>query len=104
MLINIPEDILTKIGGDKGYITKKKVKLNNKKRVKIITPKRKNQLKQNTEAENKYLEKRGSIEMVFRNIKQYSRIMVRKDKYMKNYISFFFLAVMNDFCVRNKLV
>ena len=42
-LIKLPSNKIVKLCGDKGYITKKRVKLNNNKRVYIISPKRKNQ-------------------------------------------------------------
>lgn len=43
MLIKLPREKNCKLCGDKGYITQKKFKLNNKKKIKIIAPKRKNQ-------------------------------------------------------------
>ena len=37
---DIPRNVTTKIGGDKGYVTKKRFRLNNGKRSPIITRKR----------------------------------------------------------------
>ena len=40
----MPSDKIVKLCGDKGYISKKRFKLNNRKRIKIIALKRRNQL------------------------------------------------------------
>ncbi len=67
----------------------------NKKKIKLIAPKRKNQKTKNTKREKKLLSKRsGAIENAFANTKKHEReillrikrirVMVRKDK--KKYI------------------
>jgi hypothetical protein len=72
MNLRLPVNVVTKIGGDKGYITplgvtgmsrstQESFELNNGKAVKIIAPKRKNQKIKNTMKEKKYLEKRGVV-------------------------------------------
>lgn len=59
---DIPRNVTTKIGGDKGYVTKKRFRLNNGKRSPIITRKKKNQIKKNTSNQKKYLGKRYTVE------------------------------------------
>ena len=57
MYIKMQKEKITKLCGDKGYISKKKFKLNNNKKIKLIAPKRKNQLTPNTKMELKILKK-----------------------------------------------
>ena len=113
---NIPHSVTTKIGGDKGYVTlnkvqvnslnkvqgvtKKRFLLNNGKRSPIITRKKKNQIKKNTSTQKKYLKKRYTVENAIASIKKYSRIMVRRDKLLKNYSSFLYLGLMVLFYAR----
>ncbi len=59
--------------------------------VNIITPKRKNQHTQNTDKEKKYLNDRHIIENLFATIKSNNRLMTRKDKKLKNYLSFLYI-------------
>ena len=105
---DIPRNVTTKIGGDKGYVTKKRFRLNNGKRSPIITRKKKNQIKKNTSNQKKYLGKRYTVENSIASIKKYSRIMVRRDKLLKNYGGFLYLGLakptfglMDLFYVRN---
>ncbi len=100
MNIKIARNIATKIGGDKGYISQKRFKLNNGKRVKIITPKRKNQRKRNTKQEKNYLKKRGIVEMSISGLKKTDRTFIRKDKKIINFIGFAYLRLGELFCTK----
>jgi hypothetical protein len=77
--------------GDLGYLSSKIYKLNNE-NIQLITPKRKNQKKKNTENERIKLCSRYKIENCFGLLKQYERIMIRKDKKMKTFMSFIYMA------------
>jgi hypothetical protein len=77
--------------GDLGYLSSKIYKLNNQ-NIQLITPKRKNQIKKNTENERIKLCSRYKIENCFGLLKQYERIMIRKDKKMKTFMSFIYMA------------
>jgi hypothetical protein len=77
--------------GDLGYLSSKIYKLNNE-NIQLITPKRKNQKKKNTENERIKLCSRYKIENCFSLLKQYERIMVRKEKKMKTIMSFINMA------------
>ena len=59
---------------------------------KMITPKRKNQLTQNTKEENTKLKMRYKIENVIATIKKYNRIHVRRDKLIVTYMGFVYLG------------
>ena len=74
----------TCIIGDKGYIIDKN-KINNK-YIKIVTPKRKNQKEKNTEEEKQKLKTRYKIENWFSKLKNFNRILVRRDKLIKTYM------------------
>ena len=101
MYVKIQRNNISKLCGDKGYISRKRYKLNNMKRIKIIAPKRRNQLIPNTRMELNILKKRSSIERSLSFIKKYNRIVVRRDKNVKNYISFVFLAMLDSFYKKN---
>lgn len=101
MFIKIKRNNITKLCGDKGYISRKRYKLNNKKRIKIIAPKKRNQLIPNTRMQLNILKSRKSIERSFSFIKKYSRVFVRRDKNVINYISFLFLAMIDYFYKKN---
>jgi hypothetical protein len=100
----IPSDIRpyknVKLVGDKGYISKNKYNIFDK-TVKIITPIRKNEKRKNTKKEIDLLDKRHKVENIFASLKASDRIYVRKDKKIKNYMSFFYmdtlLYVLNSF-------
>jgi hypothetical protein len=79
--------------GDKGYISQEKFKLGHKK-IPIITPKRKNQKIQNTDIEKELLKDRHKIENLFASLKVFNRIAMRKDKKIKNYMSFVYLGLL----------
>ena len=76
---------------DLGYLTSKKYKINNND-VTLITPKRKNQQATNTNIEKIKLKSRYKIENCFGLIKQYERIILRKDKKMNTFMSFIYIA------------
>lgn len=99
--VQIPQIITTRIGGDKGYISNKRYRLNNGKRILIIAKKRKNQIKKNTEKEKKYLKNRYKIEISIAFIKRYNRLIIRRDKTLNNYIGFMYLALLDLFYNRN---
>jgi transposase len=71
----------------------KESKILNKK-IKLVTPKRKNQHILNTKEELEKLEKRSSIECWFAKIKRFNRIHVRRDKNINTYMGFFLLGCM----------
>lgn len=79
--------------GDKGYVTKNKFKVFNKK-VGMTYPKKKNQKKKNTKREKILLKGRHKIENFFASIKNYNRITLRRDKKIVNYMSFVYLGLM----------
>ena len=69
MILKINNNLKKKsfIMGDKGYVVNKKYYRN--KNIKIITNKRKNQLKQNTKKRKKLLKQRYLVENYFATIK-----------------------------------
>jgi hypothetical protein len=82
------------ICGDKGYINEniKFIHKNGKyKKIKLITCKRKNQKITNTDINKLILKKRYVVENAFNELKNAERIRTRKDKTIKNFISFCFL-------------
>ena len=95
MCVQLPKDKIVKLGGDKGYICRRRFKLNNGKRIKLIATKRRNQIIQNTERERKVLKNRLSVEMAFASIKKYNRILIRKDKNISNYMGYFFMGLID---------
>jgi hypothetical protein len=86
--------------GDKAYKTQEKLKLDNK-IVKIVTPDKKNakNKNKNTKFLNKKLKKRTKVENVNCFIKKQERIMVRKDRKIKYYMSFVYIA-----CLMNNII
>ena len=80
--------------GDKGYISKKKYKYNNKE-VDLLTCKKKNQ-KQNDEKTKNILKERIYVENAIGIIKKSERVMTRKDHNIKNYMSFVYLASLKN--------
>lgn len=87
--------------GDKGYISNKKYTIENKK-ITLITYKRKNQIVQNTNKENKLLEKRYKIENLFAIMKNKNRLYAKKERKIINYLSFVYIFML-EYCF-NKLV
>ena len=76
---------------DKAYKTNDKYKLKNK-NIKIITPDKKNTINKNKKFKNKKLKLRVKIENVNCFIKKYERIIIRKDRKIKYFMSFVYLA------------
>jgi transposase len=79
--------------GDKGYISELKKNEYMQYGINIITPYRKNQKNTNTEEGLKLLKKRKVVEICFKRIKQFRRIRYRDDRYIINFNSFYFLAL-----------
>ena len=77
--------------GDKAYITKEEFNVFGKK-VKIITPRKKNQKIKKTFKDKKLLNERYKIENLFANIKKNARIKDRKEKTINNYLSFVYIG------------
>ena len=90
-LINIK-----KIIGDGGYKTQDLIKQNNKK-ITIITPNRKNQKNNlNSNEEKNILKQRYKIENVICSIKMNNeRIFLRKDRKIKHFMSWFYIACLH---------
>ena len=80
--------------GDKGYISNEKYKYNNKE-IKLLTHKKKNQIK-NDEETNNILKERIYVENTIGIIKKNERVMTRKDHKIKNYMSFVYLASLKN--------
>lgn len=80
----------TYIIGDKGYIIDKN-KITNK-YVEVITPKRKNQIIRNTDFEKQKLKKRYKVENWFSKLKNFNRILIRRDKLITTYMGFVYLG------------
>lgn len=83
---------------DKAYKTKTKYKCKNK-NVKIITPNKINTKNKNTKFENKKLKLRHKIENVNCYIKKQERIMIRKDRKLKYFMSFVYIG-----CLLNNII
>jgi hypothetical protein len=81
--------------GDKGYISQKKFSIFDKK-VKIITPYRKNQKKKNTKIEKNLLAKRHKIENLFASLKRKDRVNIRKDRKINCYMSFVYMTLIEN--------
>jgi len=84
--------------GDKAYKTQDKLKLNDK-IVKLITPDKKNAKNKNSKFINKKLKERTKVENVNCSIKKQERVMVRKDRKIKYYMSFVYIA-----CLINNII
>lgn len=80
----------TYIIGDKGYIIDK-TKITNK-YVEIITPHRKNQIIKTTQFAKEKLKIRHTIENWFSQLKNFNRILVRRDKLIITYMGFVYLG------------
>jgi hypothetical protein len=80
----------TNIIGDKGFIINP-LKINNL-NINLITPKRTNQKIRNTEQEKIKIKKRSLIERWIGKIKNFNRVMVRRDKLIQTYMGFVYLS------------
>lgn len=89
--INVSDAQFENLIGDGGYNTQEKFKLGNK-YIRIVAPKKKSQHVKNTTNEKKLLCNRYKIESVNASLKNYFRVLIRKDKYMCNYMGFLYLA------------
>ena len=90
MSINILEDRITKPINIIGYIINKDKIINDN--VKIVTPKRINQLKKNKQTENDLLKKRYKVENWFARLKNFNRVMVRRDKLITTFMGFVYIG------------
>lgn len=85
--------------GDLGYLSnlEKRTELLNHK-IKLITPKRKNMKQKTNKIEKKHLRTRYKVEnCISTNLKRYNRICVRRDKLLKTFKSFVYLALIASF-------
>ena len=80
----------TFIIGDKGYIIDNK-KIKNE-YIKIVTPKRKNQKSKNTDEEKEKLKIRYKVENWFSKLKNFNRIMIRRDRLINTFMGFVYLG------------
>jgi hypothetical protein len=78
---------------DLGYKSNSTYYLENKK-INLITPQRSNQKIHTSERNKDLLKHRYLIENFFANIKKYNRIYLRKDKKIKNYLSFVYMGIL----------
>ena len=60
----------------------------------MTCPKRKNQKKKNTNLEKILLKDRHKIENFFASLKNYNRIVLRRDKNILNYMSFVYMGLL----------
>ena len=79
--------------GDKGYINST-VFLHDDKKVNTIAPNRKNMKKRSSKYNKSKLKKRYLIENVFASLKKFNRTMYRKERNIKNFMSFIYIACM----------
>jgi len=91
--IEIKQYVKVNFGGDKGYISKNKFIVLGQE-TQIITPKKKNQKTKNSKKEKELLSKRRKVEHFFINLKKNDRVNVRKDKKIRNYMSFVYIALL----------
>lgn len=91
--IELKQYVKVNLIGDKGYITKNKFKVFNRK-VSMTCPKRKNQKRKNTKSEKILLKDRHKIENFFASLKNYNRISLRRDKHILNYMSFVYMGLL----------
>ena len=86
IIINTSNKTLNIIG-DKEYVNSS-IFLHDCKRVNTIATNRKNMKKRSSRYNKTKLKKRYLIENVFASLKKFNRIMNRKEKYIKNFMSF----------------
>ncbi len=91
-----------KLFGDKAYITKDKYRLKSKP-ITTITPNKTNAVNNlNTPYHKKQLKSRYIIEFCNKNLKNYDRIMTRKDKKIKYFMGFVFISALLNNIKKNK--
>ena len=88
---------VTNIVGDKGYIInqQKRSQLFNTYKMKLVTPKRCNQLHSVTKQTKALLKERYKVEHVFCRLDKFIRLRSRVDRYIDNYESFNYLAMVS---------
>lgn len=79
--------------GDRGYITKQKFKVFDRE-LPIVTPKRKNQKTKNSHNERILLRERHKVENMFAKLKSNNRIQIRRERKVKHYMSFIYIAML----------
>jgi len=79
-----------KLVGDKAYICKEEFTIFNKK-IRIITPKRKNDKTKQKKRDLKVLKKRSIVENYFISLKIRSKVKDRKERKIENYMGFVYL-------------
>lgn len=87
---DLPEKLY--VIGDKGYIKKKKIRIG-KKKIRLVTPTKKNEKRRNTKKEKKKLKKRPNVEGFFATLKHFRRISNRYEKKSFNYFSYVLFAM-----------
>ena len=93
--------IYYKLLGDKAYKSKDNHKLNDT-NVIVLTPDRTNAKIKNTLFNKKILKNRNKVERFIGKIKQYSRVMVRKERNIKYYMSFVYMSCLLNNLQHNK--
>ena len=84
----------SRLAGDKGYVSfKLKQELLEKRQLRLIFPKKRNQKEEISEEDIKILKKRYIVENVFSWIKNYRRIRNRYEHNIENYIGFCYLSI-----------
>ena len=89
--LSIPSYVVCNLIGDKGYISKTKFVIG-KNNVTLITPKRKNQKERTSNYDKKQLRDRYKVENLFATVKAYSRVNVRHETKINNYLSFVYMS------------
>ena len=81
--------------GDKGYVMndEKKASMQQKHRIKMVHPYRRNQTKKNTQKERALLRRRAPVEHVFCRLDKFMRLHIRRDHYIKSFAAFTDLAL-----------
>ena len=67
-------------------------KYKNDKKIKIVTPNKKNTINKNSNFNNKKLKSRIKVENSINQIKKYERIKTRKDKKIINFMSWVYIS------------
>ena len=94
LVIDVPDYVSCRLIGDKGYVTSEAFYMHGK-HVQLIAPKRRNQRKRTSGFEKKKLRSRGKIENLFATMKQSSRVFVRREALLRNYLSFVFMSFLS---------
>jgi hypothetical protein len=94
---NINTDVKKKINiiGDKGYINSRIFEHKNKV-VNVIYPRKSNQTR-TCALHKKKLKNRYKIEHLFKNLNKYNRVYLKKEKDIKYYMLFVYLAMITEY-------